>query len=88
MNLVPEVGCLKIEYYNKQNNQYILSKGYGKVLLTHIETYMRNNGIIYTILMPMNHKLIPYYTKHGYTECIINTPFNDDNTSFTNHIYV
>jgi len=57
----------RTQYYNKQNNQYIMSKGYGKILLTYIETYMRKNDIQYIILMPSYAKLIAYYTKHGYT---------------------
>jgi len=68
-------------FYNKRNNQYTITKGYGKILLAFIESYMRKNGISYIILMPSNRELISYYTKHSYIECIINMPMNNINSN-------
>jgi hypothetical protein len=74
------------KYYNKQNkytDTYILSKGYGMILLNYIEQYLKNIGIEYIILVPSKKVLIDYYIKAGYMiELIPNKLVNVNNNEY------
>lgn len=78
------------KYKNKKGNnntikghRYILSKGYGKILLQYIEQFLREKGIEYLILIPSVKQLIEYYTKAGYIiEYIPNNTIDKENNNY------
>jgi GNAT superfamily N-acetyltransferase len=58
----------------------VLSKGYGKQLISYIEQYLKSNGKKYIVLSPLSKRLIKYYTDNGYvTEIIPNKDINKEN---------
>lgn len=78
-------------YYNSRENIYILSKGYGKVLLNNIEKILKDKGIQYISLIPANQSLIQYYEKLKYKrntldDIILNK--TNDNTMYKNTEYI
>lgn len=77
------------KYRNKQKNntikgnRYILSKGYGKILLQYIEHFLKEKGIQYLVLIPSVKPLIEYYTNAGYTiEYIPNNSIDKENNNY------
>jgi hypothetical protein len=75
-------------YYNKRNNEYIISKGYGKILLKYIELYLKEKGILYLALIPSSKKLIKYYENIGYILDIKSININENNImeKYSNYI--
>jgi hypothetical protein len=80
------------KYYNKRNKYYILSKGYGKILINNIEKILKDKGIKYISLIPSKHSLIKYYTNLNYklnklNDIIIND-INEQNAMRYNTEYI
>jgi hypothetical protein len=79
------------KYYNSRNNKYILSKGYGKILLNHVEQYLKENGIEYLALVPSVKSLVKYYNSLGYKEYImpnieINEEYNRNARKYSEYV--
>jgi hypothetical protein len=66
-------------FYNRQSKEYILTKGYGKKLITYIEKYLIENGIKHIILVPESKPLVTYYTNLGYNLITLDIPLNNNN---------
>jgi hypothetical protein len=66
-------------FYNRQSKEYILTKGYGKKLITYIEKYLIENGIKHIILVPKSKPLVPYYINLGYNLITLDIPLKNNN---------
>jgi hypothetical protein len=69
----------RLPYYSRQNGEYVLSKGYGKQLISYVEQYLRANGYNYIVLQPSVTALIKYYEKLHYTQNTMNVPEQKEN---------
>jgi hypothetical protein len=76
----------KNRFYNRRAEEYILSKGYGKKLITYIEKYLLENGIKHIVLVPESKPLVPYYTNLGYNLITLDISLNNNNYRGNNYL--
>jgi hypothetical protein len=74
------------KYFNKISYKYILSKGYGKILLEYIEQYLKSKGYEYLVLIPSSKSIIGYYLKSKYIQNITNLEVNENYNKYIQHI--